>query len=371
MGIRFERADLVIVGGGLLGCWAALQAQRRGLSCVLVDASLPDGSSGLSAQAVPPLRWSATPPPLWRLKSQALKAYLTLEKELGLTLVEPSQHWALAPAQSAQWQQMVELLETHNLPYEPLTPSQAGGRLPQLQPHEEVWAAVERIWEWQEVALRLVLWKELRKRGVKCFGDTPIERLDLEYDQPTALSQDLAFRGRHLWLATGKSSLDLAPQFPSGLENRSHHQVCFATPPERPNLAPLPHLTALFANHSTHLVNQRQTSRFTLNRLRQGTVPDTDADREREAAEIFRARWLPGYLQECPGPPVEEFANEVQQSPDGLPWVGSHPWREDVLLTAGLGVDYAWLAPPMSELGLDLLQGLSQDRTFHWDRKRS
>jgi glycine oxidase len=39
------RADLVIVGGGIMGLWAALKAERRGIDTILIDG---DGIASLS-----------------------------------------------------------------------------------------------------------------------------------------------------------------------------------------------------------------------------------------------------------------------------------------------------------------------------------
>ncbi len=73
-------ADLVIVGGGIMGLWAALKAARRGIHTVLVDAGEPGqgASGGLLGALMPHM------PDKWNDKKQfQFEALLSLEDEIA------------------------------------------------------------------------------------------------------------------------------------------------------------------------------------------------------------------------------------------------------------------------------------------------
>jgi glycine oxidase len=72
-------ADLLIVGGGIMGLWAAVEAEQRGIDAVLVDAGqLGSGASGGLLGALMPYM-----PDKWDLKKQfQLDALLALESRI-------------------------------------------------------------------------------------------------------------------------------------------------------------------------------------------------------------------------------------------------------------------------------------------------
>ncbi|MFN3831025.1 MAG: NAD(P)/FAD-dependent oxidoreductase [Allorhizobium sp.] len=83
------RADLVIVGGGIMGLWAALKAERRGMDVILIEATrIASGASGGLLGAL-----MAHMPDRWNEKKQlqfdgllSLEAEIaTLEAETGLS----------------------------------------------------------------------------------------------------------------------------------------------------------------------------------------------------------------------------------------------------------------------------------------------
>ncbi len=74
------RADLVIVGGGIMGLWAALKAERRGLQTILIDAERTgSGASGGLLGAL-----MAHMPDRWNEKKQLqFDGLLSLEAEIA------------------------------------------------------------------------------------------------------------------------------------------------------------------------------------------------------------------------------------------------------------------------------------------------
>lgn len=75
------RADLVIVGGGIMGLWAALKAERRGIDTILIDGDgIASGASGGLLGAL-----MAHMPDRWNEKKQLqFEGLLSLEVEIAL-----------------------------------------------------------------------------------------------------------------------------------------------------------------------------------------------------------------------------------------------------------------------------------------------
>ncbi len=74
------RADLVIVGGGIMGLWAALKAERRGIDTILIDEDKTgSGASGGLLGAL-----MAHMPDRWNEKKQLqFEGLVSLEAELA------------------------------------------------------------------------------------------------------------------------------------------------------------------------------------------------------------------------------------------------------------------------------------------------
>lgn len=74
------RADLVIVGGGIMGLWAALKAERRGIDTILIDGDgIASGASGGLLGAL-----MAHMPDRWNEKKQLqFEGLLSLEAEIA------------------------------------------------------------------------------------------------------------------------------------------------------------------------------------------------------------------------------------------------------------------------------------------------
>ncbi|MBB5276615.1 glycine oxidase [Rhizobium rosettiformans] len=79
------RAELVIVGGGIMGLWAALKADRRGIDTILIDgAGIASGASGGLLGAL-----MAHMPDRWNEKKQLqFEGLLTLEAEIAAVEAE-------------------------------------------------------------------------------------------------------------------------------------------------------------------------------------------------------------------------------------------------------------------------------------------
>ena len=331
MAIRYERADVVVLGGGWMGCWAALQARRRGLSCILVDRARPVGF-----YPALPLSPALSSSDDWTVKAASLQALRALEQDLGTALLREDRHWLIAPQESERFQEAGRNLELHRQGGDLLSPGQLAQALPQLRPSTEVWGLEEKCWWFAEPQLLARFWQLLQKLEVEFFVDTEILHCDLEYDQPTAVSHEMALRGRYLWLA--ESALAGAAGWPE-VERHSDDLLPLEDQPASPSHPPLPNLSVLFREHIVRLEHLQ------LSESRQ-------VERPQESLERFRSQWLPQArpLAMTKGP---DFS--VSEKVGAL----YHPWREDALATVGLGREGCWRAPGLAQLGLARLLGLA------------
>jgi L-aspartate oxidase len=74
-----QRSDVLVIGGGMAGAWAATAAARAGVSVVLVDKGYC-GTSGVTAAAGPGHWWVPPNPPAARADAVAAR----LKSGLGL-----------------------------------------------------------------------------------------------------------------------------------------------------------------------------------------------------------------------------------------------------------------------------------------------
>ncbi|MFQ6131584.1 MAG: NAD(P)/FAD-dependent oxidoreductase [Armatimonadota bacterium] len=129
-----DSADVVIIGGGLIGCACAYYLTTAGLSVVLCErGDLGEGASGacegiLSLQSKPPgpaLRAARRALDLYQTLPGELDADLELRREGGLVVCQTDQDLELARAQARR-------LADEGVPVELLSPAQARGLVPAL-----------------------------------------------------------------------------------------------------------------------------------------------------------------------------------------------------------------------------------------------
>lgn len=330
--MRYENADLIVVGGGLPGVLAAREGVRRGLTVVLVDRRRP----GPSRHAVTGscLRLVHGDSARVALARQATENWSRFEKDAGLQLVEPGE-----ACDVASWTRVDELegpLTDHAIPCERLKRS----RWPELKLPEEVQALATTALRVDVTAAWEASWPLAQHAGVRCFADTDIRFLDLEYDRLTAVGADTAFRGKAL-LCTAAGLL-------SDLPVRRVTQQWESSPD------PLgcPHLFFHFSGTPVQVVAGEG---YRLSRQRKDASAGVDPE-ESDRLREFLARWLPA--ASAPGNP-QLFASE--QTEDGRWLLGRHSFREDLVVLAGLGDLGPQLAPGLAPLALDVVMGTRAD----------
>jgi len=100
--------DVLVIGGGLAGCWAALAAARAGARVILAEKGYV-GTSGVTATAGPGHWWVPPDPPELRLRAVAERA------ERGLGLADPA--W-MARIIDLTWTSLPTLARHYRFPEE-------------------------------------------------------------------------------------------------------------------------------------------------------------------------------------------------------------------------------------------------------------
>lgn len=326
--MRYERADVVVVGGGLSGCLVAWRAVERRLSVVMVEQGRP-------RDPAEPLPLRLTFPDLGDVlrAGRSLPLWRTLEDLVGERFLQPCSSVELAPRNQGL-EERYEVLLAAGRPAELLPMEELRGRHPRFTGPLEALGLVQP--EGALVTPSLDgLWRRLQKMGVNIVADTAIRRLDLEYDQPTAVAADTAFRGRFLVAAAGLST-------PGLLELASEPERCrllrltFACRPE-----PLP----LFALPSEWGPVRGFSPGPGTARCRWAPKDLPEERPERFLADTFR-RWLP----ELSDPPLESDSRELQSFPDSLHQLD---FRPDMIGFAGVDLDRVGLSPALADEVLD------------------
>lgn len=326
--MRYENADLIVVGGGLPGVLASLEAVRRGLSVVLVDRGRP----GPSRYAVTGscLRLVHDEPALVAVARRALEAWFRFEDEAGVRLVKPGETCAVAPSDRVD--EMVGPLTEHAIPFERLKRS----RWPALKLPEEVHALTTTALQVDVTAAWEAAWALAQKAGVRCFADTEIRFLDLEYDRLTAVGQDTAFRGQAMLCTAAELLKDLPVQHVAQQWESS------------PDPVDVPHLYFHFKGTPVQLV---VADGYRISRRRTEARATVDPAESMRLME-FLGRWLPT------APPAGN--PELFTSEQGL-LLGRHGFREDLVVWAGWEDEGPQLAPGLAPLAVQVVQGAIAD----------
>lgn len=359
--MHYERADLVVVGGGVMGACVAWQAARRRVSVLLVEQYRPGHRLGSSHGESRIIRYSYPEPFYVELMKAAFGEWHQLEEAAEERLYLRCGGLDLARRGLGYVEARAAALQAAGLPFQELDEGALRLRYPQFrleddtlglfQPDTGILAADTSL---------LAAWRAAGRQGARLVTDTPIERLDLEHERPTAVAEGVAFRGRWLVVAAGPWLPRLLPDLAPVLRVTRQQYAFFA--PQEPGLfAPgkLPVFIVqegertyyglpLFGRQGVKCARHGSDEEVTPENCRRSVDPAA-----LEELRDFLRRWLPG----AEGPVVHSGVCLYTETPDRHFLLDRHPEREDVVVAGGFSGHGFKFAPLVGRIALELLSG--------------
>lgn len=136
--------DVVVVGAGAFGGWAALSLQERGLKVLSLDAYGPSNPRAASAGESRSMRAAYGADARYALwATKALKLWQMRQEEFGTTLVYPNGRLQLANKWSSGLTAQRKIFDQLKIPYEIMDRAQLRARYPQMNFDDVEFAFVE------------------------------------------------------------------------------------------------------------------------------------------------------------------------------------------------------------------------------------
>lgn len=180
-------ADVLIIGGGIVGAMTAWQAARRGAHVAVLDADRVGHRHGSSHGSGRIVRVTADTAAKVRAYRRALVGWRELEAELDRRLLSPTE--AVEHLPPSERQAVAAALADAGEPVETLAPEEAGQRWPQLRAcwpvlRQPDGASVVADAAWPAAA------EASRRHGAAWHAPRPVHRLDLDGDGVVAVTAD-------------------------------------------------------------------------------------------------------------------------------------------------------------------------------------
>lgn len=361
--MRYETADLVVVGGGIMGACVAWQAARRKLSVILVEQFRPGHRQGSSHGESRIIRYAYPEQDYVSLMRDAYRAWAELSDESQDSgLYVRSGGLDLGARDDAYLAACRAAMDEQSVPYEVLDAAGVRSRFPQFTPGREVLGVFQP--DAGLIAADRALaaaWRVSERRGVRAFVDRKVDYLDLEYDRPTAVTPDIAFRGRAMVVSAGPWLGKLMPELAPALKvTRQQYGLFRPTEP------------ALFepGRFPVYIVQDEEGMFYGLPPLGRegvkvaehggGPVVDPDAKRparpdpkEMRRLQDFLRRWIPDAAGEFLHGEICHYTNtpdtDFLLAPSGL--------RSDVVVAGGFSGHGFKFAPLVGRLAVGLASG--------------
>ncbi len=193
------RADVVVIGGGIIGCSIAYHLARLGITDVVLleRRQLTCGTTWHAAGLVPQLRATRT---LTELAKYTSELFRSLEAETGQATgfrQNGSIGVALNAERFEEFKRGASMARAFGVEVEVLTPGEIKGRYPLIE-HRDV---VGGIWlpgdgQTNPVDTTLALAKGARMRGVRIFEGVEVDDIIVENGRATGVRATLATAGR-------------------------------------------------------------------------------------------------------------------------------------------------------------------------------
>lgn len=351
-----ERAEIVIVGAGVMGLSIAYNLARRGLTdlVILERGYLAHGASGRNGGGV---RQQWTNELNVRLMQQSVERCRRFARELGVNVWFRQGGYlflARTAAEIAWLERNVALQNRCGLPTRMLDPGQVQGVVPELDITGILGAAYNAsdgilfpwpfLWGYGQRAVAL---------GARLYTFTGVEAIDAERDGTYHVHTDRgSVRARRVINAAGAWSRDIArlvgvdlPTYPM------RHEIC-SSEPLKPFLGPM--------------VSELSTGLYVSQSMRGEIVGGVSMHDEGPTISMgSRLRFLSLYARRLTRlMPVlgdikvlRQWAGPYDMSPDGNPILGEPPDRPGFFLAAGFVGHGFMMAPIVGELYAEWLAG--------------
>ncbi|GMU55539.1 MAG: oxidoreductase [Candidatus Xenobia bacterium] len=371
--MQYERVDLVVVGGGIMGSMTAWRAVQRGLKVALVEQFRPGHARGSSHGCGRIYRYNYPEADYVRWMGGSFPLWHALEEEAGERLLFGCGclDLALGPEGNAMLQACHEAMLSQDVQSEFLRDSELRARFPQFTPPP----GVRSLYQSQGgvVAADRALeaaWQGVRRGEGRLFVDHRVERVDLEYDQPTVLARGTAFRGQRLVLAGGPWAPRLLPELARAL-TPTRQQFALLRPEDEAMYRPdrFPALIVHDVEQPYYMLPIIGSEAVKI--ARHGGAPPADPEvvqanpdpKELEKLRGYLKHWLPGAYNA----PIEGGKTcFYTETPDTDFVIGAHPAREDVVVLAGFSGHGFKFAPLVGQVAVEL----AFDRGTAWPVER-
>lgn len=327
-------ADMVIIGGGIVGAMTAWHAARRGAHVAVLDADHVGHRHGSSHGSGRIVRVTADTTAKVRAYRRALGGWRELEAELGRRLLAPTE--AVEHLPPSERQAVAAALADAGEPVDILAPDEAAKRWPQLRACWPVLcqpdgASVVADRAWPATA------EASRRHGAAWHTSAPVQRLALDDGVVAVTADGRRWRARGGVLAAGAATPQLALTagltLPPGTVHRQItvvHQPADGHPPA--GWPVLRHRAPLAAGHLSGAYALPVPGGVRLGRV---PGPDTAAGRVdgvlADLAEHARD-WLPGLRPdavlepECQSTEVTDGGGLYAAGPLAIAHAGDDGW---------------------------------------------
>jgi glycine oxidase len=347
---------VVVVGGGIAGCAAAIELAGRGADVTLLEADQPGvRATGASAGMVAPQYEAAGPGPFFRLGVASRDAYPAFVERIealaewplafrsdGMLVANRTEEDEAGARDALAWQR------EEGLRGEVLTPAQALERHPGLSPEVRSWVWLPDEAQVDAQRLAVALGSAVRAAGARLgLGQRVVEVLSGS-GRATSVRTEAGetFAADAVVLAAGAWSGKIAG-LPRELPIRPvRGQILRLLPAEMPGWP-------LVATHEGRYLVPRQNGTLLLGSTMEdvGFDDSVTAEARLELAEIA-AELVPALAD---APIVERWAGLRPMSADGWPVVGPDPELEGLFYATGHGRNGILLGPLTGRVIADLV----------------
>lgn len=206
------RADVVVIGGGIVGCATAFYLARSGASVILLERGrVGEGASGAAAGMLAPLCEAKQPGPYMDLLVAALQDYPEAARDIEIASGLPTEYrrsgvlrTAFTEDEADRLEAATELYGKAGLPFRRLTPAEARLEEPALNP--EVRAAVLSPEEGQVFpqAITRAFRRGAENRGARIFEFTEVLGIEMSSRRADGVKTPAGIvEGENIVLAAG------------------------------------------------------------------------------------------------------------------------------------------------------------------------